>query len=136
MRAKADQLLAQWEQNLKKDNNLAQKVDKPTKDGQQWQAMINTVKGISPTSYWQLRGKAILEEAKQKLSIPALPSSQAVATPPPNVETPRSPTSEPYNPPPEIYTSPSEPYNPPPEPYNPPVQRATSPLPPAPRVAR
>ena len=136
MRAKADQLLAQWEQDLKKDNNLAQKVDKPTKDGQQWQAMINTVKGIAPTSYWQLRGKAILEEAKQKLSSPALPSSQSVATPPPNVETPRSPTSEPYTPPPEIYTSPSEPYNPPPEPYNPPVQRATSPLPPAPRVAR
>jgi serine/threonine protein kinase len=142
-RAKADQLLAQWEQDLKKNNDLTQKVDKPTKDGK-WQAVIDTVKGISPTPYWQSRGKEIIEEAKQKLTIPTVPASQSVAVPPANVDPPRNLTREIYNnPPTEIYTTPSETYtlppdtyNPPTATYNPPPESSASPLPPAPRVAR
>jgi len=126
MRSKADQLLTQWAQDLKKNNNLTQKVDKPTKDVK-WQAMINSAKGISANFYWQSRGKEIIEEAKQKLTNPLtnppIPSSQSAVIPP-QVD------------PPEAYNPDPEPYTPAPEPYTPPTERTTSPLPPAPRIAR
>lgn len=136
MRAKADQLLAQWEQDLKKNNDLNLKEKKPTKDIK-WKTVIETVKGISQSPYWQSRGKEIIEEAKQKLANPATPSPQSATLPPPNVDPPRSPTPETYNnPPTEIYPSASETYNLPPETHTPPTESSASPLPPAPRVAR
>ncbi|MEA5476177.1 hypothetical protein VB774_00955 [Pseudanabaena galeata UHCC 0370] len=137
MRSKADQLLAQWELALKKNNSLTQKVDESTKDVK-WLASFNSAKGISPTAYWQLRGKEFLEEAKQKITNPLIPSSQSVVIPPPKVEPPEPYISppEPYISPLETYTPLPETYTPPPEAYTPPVERVTSPLPPAPRVAR
>lgn len=122
MRSQADKLLTQWEEDNKKNQALIQKAEAATKDGK-WQAVIDTIKSISPTPYWQLRGKEIIEVAKQKLvNDNVAPSSQPVAPPLPTVEPPRNPTPETYNPPPETY-------NPPPDKSNAPPQ------PPAPRVA-
>ncbi len=131
MRSKADQLLAQWEQDIKKNRTLIQKAEKATKD-EKWQIAIDTVQGISPTPYWQLRGKEIVEEAKQKLasSTVVMPSPQSATSPLPNVDTPRTgPT--------ETYVPPAQTYNPPPaETDNPPTEKSSPPLPPAPRVAQ
>ncbi|TYQ23323.1 hypothetical protein PseudUWO311_23115 [Pseudanabaena sp. UWO311] len=123
MRSKADQLLAQWEQDIKKNSDLIQKAEKATKD-EKWQIAIDTLKGISPTPYWQLRGKEIVEEAKQKLANATVvtPASQSVAAPLTNVDTPRTVSAETYNPPAETYT--------------PPAEKPSPPLPPAPRVAQ
>ncbi|GBO52184.1 serine/threonine kinase [Pseudanabaena sp. lw0831] len=129
MRSKADQLLAQWEQDIKKNSALIQKAEKATKD-EKWQTAIDTVKGLSSTPYWQLRGKVIVEEAKQKLANSVVaPSSQSVASPLPNVDTPRN------NVPVETYTPPVETYTPPAE-NTPPAEKSSPPLPPAPRVAQ
>jgi serine/threonine protein kinase len=123
MRSKADQLLAQWEKDIKNNSALIQKAEKATKE-EKWQIAIDTVKGISPTPYWQSRGKEIVEEAKQKLasSTVVAPTSQSVASPLPNVDTPR--------------TMPTETYTPPDETYTPPDEKPSPPLPPAPRVAQ
>jgi serine/threonine protein kinase len=123
MRSKADQLLAQWEQDIKTNSDLIQKAEKAKKD-EKWQAAIDTVKGISSTPYWQLRGKEIVEEAKQKLANSVVaPSSSSVALPLPNVDQPRN------NPPSETYSLPAET-------YSPPAEKTSPPLPPAPRVAQ
>lgn len=122
MRSKADQLLAQWELDIKKNSALIQKAEKAAKD-EKWQIVIDTAKSISPTPYWQLRGKEIVEEAKQKLvTTTVTPSSQSVTAPLTNVDTPR--------------TEPAETYIPPAETYTPPAEKASPPLPPAPRVAQ
>ncbi|PZO43289.1 MAG: hypothetical protein DCF19_04885 [Pseudanabaena frigida] len=138
MRSKSEQILTPSEQDFKKNNDLAQKADKPTNDVK-WQAAIDTFKGIAPTSYWQSRGKEIIEEAKQKLTTPAVPSSQPVAVPVTNVDPPRYPTTDTYTLPQDTYT-PSDTYTLPQDIYNPtyrpPTENTTSPLPPAPRVAR
>ncbi|WP_103667630.1 serine/threonine-protein kinase [Pseudanabaena sp. BC1403] len=123
MRSKADQLLAQWEQDIKKNSDLIKKAERATKD-EKWQIAIDIVKGLSPTPYWQLRGKEIAEEAKQKLATPTIvaPSSQSVTSPSPNVDPPRNTPAETYTPPDEAYT--------------PPTEKESPPLPPAPRVAQ
>ena len=130
MRSKADQLLAQWEQDIKKNSDLIQKAQKATKD-EKWQTAIDIVKGISPTPFWQLRGKEIVEEAKQKLANSVVvPLSPSVASPLPIVDPPRN------NPPAEAYPPPAETYPPPAETYTPPAEKPSPPLPPAPRVAQ
>jgi hypothetical protein len=122
MRSKADQLLAQWELDIKKNTALIQKAEKAAKD-EKWQIAIDTVKSISPTPYWQLRGKEIVEEAKQKLATTTVaPSSQSATAPLTNVDT--------------LRTVPAETYIPPAETYTPPAEKAAPPLPPAPRVAQ
>jgi hypothetical protein len=123
MRSKADQLLAQWEKDIKNNSALIQKAEKATKE-EKWQIAIDTVKGISPTPYWQSRGKEIVEEAKQKLASSTFvaPTSQSVVSPLLNVDTPR--------------TMPTEIYIPPAETYTPPAEKPSPPLPPAPRVAQ
>ena len=123
MRSKADQLLAQWEKDITNNSALIQKAEKATKE-EKWQIAIDTVKGISPTPYWQSRGKEIVEEAKQKLasSTVVAPTSQSVASPLANVDTPR--------------TMPTETYTPPAETYTPRAEKPSPPLPPAPRVAQ
>jgi len=123
MRSKSEQILTPWEQDLKKNNDLAQKADKPTNDIK-WQAAIDTFKGIAPTSYWQSRGKEIIEP----VAVPVQP----VAVPVTNVDPPRYPTTDTYTPL-DTYNLPSDTYNPT---YRPPTENTTSPLPPAPRVAR
>ncbi len=129
MRSKADQLLAQWEQDIKKNSDLIQKAENATKDGK-WQIAIDTVKGISSTPYWQLRGKVIGEEAKQMLTNSVVAPSPSVASPLPIADPPRNnPPAETYNPPAETYNSPAETYSPTPE-------KRSPPLPPAPRVAQ
>lgn len=130
MRSKADQLLVQWEQDIKKNSDLIQKAEKAIKDGK-WQTAIDTVKSLSSTPYWQLRGKEIVEEAKQKLANSVVvPSPASVASPLPIADPPRNP------PPAEIYTPPAETYSPPDETYSPPDEKPSPPLPPAPRVAQ
>ena len=123
MRSKADRLLAQWEQDIKKNSDLIQKAEKATKD-EKWQTAIDTVKDISSTPYWQLRGKEIVEEAKQKLANSVVaPSPASVASPLPIVDSPRNtPAAETYTPAAETYT--------------PPTEKPSPPLPPAPRVAQ
>jgi serine/threonine protein kinase len=130
MRSQADKLLARWEEDSEKNQVLIQKAETARKD-EKWQDVIDTIKSISPTPYWQSRGKAIIEEAQQKLvNRNVAPSSQPVASPLPTVELPRDPTPETYNPTPETYNPP------PPETYNPPPDKSdTPPVPPAPRVA-
>jgi serine/threonine protein kinase len=129
MRSKADQLLAQWEQDIKKNSALIQKAEQETKD-EKWQIAIDTAKGISPTTYWQLRGKEIVEEAKQKLANSVVaPSPPSVASPLPIADPPRN------SPPTETYSPPTETYSPPTETYTPPA-KSSPPLPPAPRVAQ
>jgi Protein kinase domain len=121
MRSKADQLLAQWELDIKKNSALIQKAEKAAKD-EKWQIAIDTVNSISPTPYWQLRGKEIVEEAKQKLATTTVaPSSQSVTVPLTNGDTPRVPA--------ETYLSPAET-------YTPSAEKASPPMPPAPRVAQ
>ncbi len=127
-RAKADQLLAQWEKDIKKNNDLSQKVEQPT-NNEKWQAAIDTVKVISLAPYWQQwRGKEIVEEPKQNLANPAVvTTSPSVSVPVTNVNPPHNSTTESYNPPTD---------NPPSEPYTPTSEGSTPPLPPAPRVAK
>jgi len=89
IRPKADSFLAQWEEDTKKNKALIQKAEKAGKDGK-WQLAIDTVKGISPTPYWQKRGKAIAEEAKkQKLANPV-----EVKSSPPQTTIPVSPAED------------------------------------------
>ncbi|MFM7601875.1 MAG: hypothetical protein ACKO7R_11875 [Pseudanabaena sp.] len=121
MRSKADHLLAKWEQDLKKSNDLNLKAKKTTKDIK-WKTVLDNVKGISLSSYWLPQDKKPVEETKQKLTNPDLPSPQTVAEPPTNLDPPYSPTAEIYTPPTETYT--------------PPTESSNSTLPPAPRVAR
>jgi serine/threonine protein kinase len=130
MRSKADQLLTQWEQDIKKNSGLIQKAEKATKD-EKWQTAIDTVKSLSSTPYWQLRGKEIAEEAKQKLANATVaPSSTSVTSPLPNVDPPRNtPTTE-------IYIPPETTYIPPTQTYTPTADKPSPPLPPAPRVAQ
>ncbi len=129
MRSKADQLLAQWEQDIKKNSTLIQKAEQETKD-EKWQIAIDTVKGISPTTYWQLRGKEIVEEAKQKLANSVVvPSPVSVASPLPIADPPRNSL------PAETYSPSAETDSPPTETYTPPA-KSSPPLPPAPRVAQ
>ncbi len=137
MRPKADQLLVQWEQDIKKNSDLIQKAEKATKD-EKWQTAIDTVKSLSSTPYWQLRGKEIVEEAKQKLANGAVaPSPTAVASPLPIVDPPRHTTpAEPYNPPAEPYNPPAEPDSSSAETDSHPTEKPSPPLPPAPRVAQ
>jgi hypothetical protein len=143
MRAKADQLLTQWEEDIKKNNDLSQKVDKPTKDAK-WQVAIDTFKGISLAPYWQQwRGKEIIE-SKKNLPNPVVPASPSVSTPLTNADPPHNSTTEPYTPPAEApHNIPAaEPYPPTPEidssptGYTPNSESSTPPLPPAPRVAK
>ncbi|PZV14201.1 MAG: hypothetical protein DCF20_13705 [Pseudanabaena sp.] len=138
MRSDADQMLTQWQEDIKKNNDLIQKAERATKD-EKWQTAIDTVKGISSTPYWKLRGNLIIAEAKQQLIAEAkqpsvannvtAPTPQAVVYPLPNVDPIRTPSTEIYNPP-------AETYNPPAETYTPASDRSSPPVPPAPRVAR
>ena len=66
-RNRADQLLVQWKEDQKKNTTLIQEAENALKNGN-WQLAIDTVKTISPTPYWQERGKIIAEDAKQKLA--------------------------------------------------------------------
>jgi hypothetical protein len=66
-RNKADQLLVEWKEDQKKNTAIIQEAENALKNGN-WQLAIDTVKTISPTPYWQERGKMIAEDAKQKLA--------------------------------------------------------------------
>jgi hypothetical protein len=66
-RTKADQLLVEWKEDQRKNSAVIQEAENALKNGN-WQLAIDTVKTISPTPYWQDRGKIIAEDAKQKLA--------------------------------------------------------------------
>jgi hypothetical protein len=66
-RNKGDQLLVAWKEDQKKNSSVIQQAETALKNGN-WQLAIDTVKAISPTPYWQDRGKIIAEEAKQRLA--------------------------------------------------------------------
>jgi hypothetical protein len=66
-RNKAYQMLIEWKEDQKKNTTLIQEAENALKNGN-WQLVIDTVKTISPTPYWQERGKIIAEDAKQQLA--------------------------------------------------------------------
>ena len=97
IRKKADVLLSQWREDNKKNRSLLQKAEQASKDGK-WQIVIDTVKNISSTPYWQKRGQKIADEAKQKLVTPIAQQSQIAA--PSSFPDVVSPPLETYTPPP------------------------------------
>jgi hypothetical protein len=138
VRPKADKLLVQYQQDVKKNEALIKKAEKAVNQGN-WQVAIDTVKGVSSTPYWKKRGSKIAATAKQRLA-----SAVFVPSPPLPVSSPYTPPLEPaYIPPQEVVVEPPSYYQPPersysaPErDYSPPPRSYSAPAPPPPRVAQ
>lgn len=76
---RGDQLLVKWKEDQKKNSAVIQQAETALKNGN-WQLAIDTVKTISPTPYWQDRGKIITEEAKQRLTDTSAKTNSTAST--------------------------------------------------------
>jgi hypothetical protein len=119
IRLKADQLLAELQEDMKKNNDIIEKAKKAEK-ARDWKQVINTLKGISKTRYWQQQAKVMIDNAKQQLqptaqqpvvTFPVQTKEEYTYTSPPNQEDTSSQVYPPYyNPSPvEPQKTPSEP---------------------------
>ncbi|MEI6329591.1 MAG: serine/threonine-protein kinase [Pseudanabaena sp. ELA645] len=132
---KNDQLLQQWQEDTKKNGDLIQKAETAIANGK-WQQAIEIVKGVSPTPYWQQRGKKIAANARQQLDkkmviSEPVPPPYIAPPPPPEAIAPQEPSAPPreqpyYNPPVSAEPAPRE--------YSP-REPATKEAPPSPRDA-
>lgn len=109
LRPKADQLLAQWQEEIKKNNDLIQKAEKASQDGN-WQSAIDTVKDVAKTPYWQQRQKKITDKAREQLDkkIAAPVPVNPIAAPPVSEAPPSIPEAPVYQDPPPSYSAPPQ----------------------------
>ena len=109
IRPKADQLLAQWQEETKKNNDLILKAEQAAKDGK-WQLAIDILKDVAKTPYWQQRQKKITDNAKEQLDkkIVAPAPVNLTVVPPVSEAPPSSPEPPVYQEPPPSYSSPPQ----------------------------